>query len=1446
MKQKILSMLLTVCMIVSLFAPITAFAAGSDVVGGGEPIPESTLESTEDAASETQLPSETAEPNEDGGFILPGEGEETNSGELPFDPTFEATEDGGYVSIMPLASGWEGEENEFYTKIRLTITDREGNPIEGAVYGLYRADNDQLVELLTTDRYGVVTSSDVPVDTDYYLLEYSTPEGFLPNEERKDIILTDVCAPSRVDVSAVYDPITGYIKVIKQDEDGQPLSGIGFYVYRSSPWELVDTIETDGSGEAVSTLLPYGWYELYEYSYPEHLAGSGYTDVHIGEDGAVHEVTITNYYAKGSARIAKTGSDGRSISGAVFSIFEAANDSWVEDITTNSSGYAYTSDLPLGDYYAVEKSVPSPYVLDTERQYFSLSYDGAYEYISVVNQREGDPGKIKVIKTDDSDNPLSGVVFGVYRSWDGKKMAELVTGADGTAEFTLAPDDYYLVELSGKTGYTMHEGQIPFTIDGSGGTVEQTVINPKIRIFGKVKVIKQDDAGNPIPGVRFGVYCHVGNLLEEIETGSDGTATSGILNEGTGYYLMELEGVDGYLSDPEAQYPFDITTNNTVVPVTVTNPRISGGIKIIKDDGDGNPLSGVVFGVYKGGQKLAELVTGEDGTVTSGTLYYGDDYELRELSTVEGYELIDTPVPFSILEQDVIVEIPFSNPLILGSVTVYKVDADAPQQEMAASSFDGDSSPMAGAVFGIYNGRGQKIAEFTIGADGTGAYDGLPKSDYFLKELAAPEGFVLPEDMIPFSITQQGENVEITVRNAKGFGSVKIIKSGEDEMLPGVVFEVYRTATGDMVAELTTGEDGTVTQELPLGRYYLIEKSTVAGYRLLEGRVNITLDAEGQTLELPIQNQKEPAPDGGRIRLIKISEADETPLPGAVFGIFRVSDDEKMGELITGSEGTATSAALPEVEDGYYLLELVPPTGFTVGTEKIPADVLDGETIEIAVENAPDEDAPEPGTLEIIKNATDTGERLAGAVFGVYRTSDDAKVGELKTDKDGKASMELPAGDFYLKELTAPAGFQPIEGKIPFSIVSGATREIIVENEPIPENGGTLAIIKRADGTDDRMEGVVFGIYRKSDDTKVAEVKTDRYGEASYQLPAGDYYLKELSTIPGFQLLSNTIEFSIQKDKTKEITVTNKRLPSGEDTGSLLIIKKAAGTGRLLPDAVFGVYQSSNNQKVMEITTNNKGEATAELPAGDYYLKELRAPASFVAEPDMIPFRVKVNATVRIEVTNTQGRGEVKPIKVDDAGKPLAGGVFTLYRQDGTAIAELTTKADGTATYELPVGKYYLVEKTAPASFALDTQRHSFTVENGKTAEVKVVNYPLQGSVDVYFRHVDDSRELASMKTYTDKVGSDYIKWMRANGYENMPIEGYTLLRTDYPASFVLIDGKLVVTLWYSSPGAISIPKTGETPPYMNYLLAALSWSVSALCGVALYRMRKKGKRELA
>ncbi len=946
-------------------------------------------------------------------------------------------------------SGWEGGDSEFFTRIRLTVTDRGGNSLEGVVYGLYLVGSDYLIQYLTTDSSGIATSDDVPVGSVYYLVEYAGPEGFLPNTDSKHVDLTATCTPSRVDEKVVYDPITGYIKVIKTDEDGNPLSNVGFYVYREDTWQLVDTIYTDENGQATTALLPYGWYVIYEFDVPENMAASGYSYVQVVNDGAIHQIEIINNFARGNLQIFKKGNDDRKIEGAVFSIYKVDGDEWIEDITTNRNGYAFSSAMLLGEYYVVEKSVPSPYVLNTDKHYFTIAYSDQFVYLDIVNNVGGDEGKIKVIKTDDSIEPvvLDGVVFGVYRSWDNKKITEMTTQSDGTAECTLIPGAYYLLELSGKPGYTMVAEQVPFTIDGTGATVKKTVVNPRIRIFGKVKVVKTDDAGTPIPNVHFGVYCPSGNLLEEMVTGIDGTATSGVLNEGTGYYLTELSNVIGHLTDTVTQYPFAIAENGAIVPVHVTNPRITGKVKVIKDDGKGNPLAGVVFGLYKNGVLLAELTTAEDGTATSDVLYYGSDYELRELSTVAGYQLVDTPIPFSILEQDVVVEIPVSNSLILGSVTILKVDAeDVDNGSMTAVTTD---SPLAGAVFGLYNQKDQKIAELTIDRTGQATYEGLPKSGYWIKELVAPEGFAATDEVIPFEINQQGEQVKLIVPNKRGLGTIKIVKHGEGERLPDVVFAIYRSSTNQKIMELTTGRNGQASQTLPLGHYYLRELSTASGYSLLTGSVSFTLTAQGATVELPIQNQKEPAPDGGKIKLMKRSTVDGSMLSGAVFGLYRAVDNVKLGELITDSTGVAFSDTLSETQEGYYLMELAAPANFKLATDKIPVTVKNGMTVEVTVHNEPDTTVDNFGRLMVVKNDVDSGIGLKGATFDVYRASDNERIAQITTDKYGEAVLSLPAGEFYLRETKAPNNYRLDSSILPFTIRPTETVIIRVTNRLI-------------------------------------------------------------------------------------------------------------------------------------------------------------------------------------------------------------------------------------------------------------------------------------------------------------------------------------------------------------------------------------------------------------
>lgn len=1359
--KRIVSILMAVCMLVCMAAP--AMAQAADVTDAVHQLLDS------GAAEETPTIGDSGgiSGNETPQPATPADAEETTPEMTPF-------------------SDFGGGEVSFTTKIRLTVTDRDGNPIEGAVYGLYRSDDGTLVQELVTDEYGVAESEDIPVDTDYYLEELYTPEGFQPNTERQDIILTDVCAPSRIDVTAEYDPITGRIKVIKTDEDGNTLSGMGFIVYRYSDWEQVDDITVGEDGTATTTDLPYGEYALEEYNIPEGLAADSYYYATIYYQDETVELEIVNYAAQGDVKITKTGNDGRKIAGAVFEIYHADTGELVQEVTTNSSGYVWSAYMPLGDYYAVEKSVPAPYKLDDTHHEFSLTYNYESEYLYVENEVDGEPGRVKVIKTDDSDNPLSGVSFDLFRSWDSKKLSTLTTGADGTAESgDLIPGDYYLVETTGKPGYTMESGQIPFTIDGTGATIEKTIINPKIRIFGKVQVIKQDDVGNPITGVRFGVYCNGENLLEEITTGEDGTATSGVLNEGN-YYLLELEGVDGYQMDTEP-HPFSITENEVIIPVTVTNPRITGAVKVLKTGTEGEPLSSVVFGVYSAADdtELCKLTTGEDGAAVSDSLFYGD-YYLKELSTVDGYELLDAPIPFSIMEQDAVIEIPVTNPLIMGGVSVYKISAD--------KDTDGNDIPLSGAVFGLYNSAGQKLAELTSGEDGRAVHEGLPKGSYYLKELAAPEGYTVTDELLPFSIETQGQMAELTVTNGAGFGTVEIKKTGEDsELLSGVQFDVFRAVTPEKVGELVTDETGTASMTLPLGRYYLVETATVEGYKLLSGQISFTLTSDGETVALPIANQRDTCKiEGGHIRLMKKDADTDTVLSGAAFGIYRVSDDTKVGEITTGSDGTAMSQLLPVTD--YYLLELRAPAGYEMGKDKIPVTVLDGNTAEAIVTNKRlPEPKPEPnktGTVKIIKvDADDKGKTLSGAVFSVYETATGKKVGELLTGKDGAASLELPEGDFTLRETTAPEGYTLSTESISVHLKAGETRELTITNHKDVAEPGTLRVVKVDKDGGKKLKDAVFGIYDADTDKKLDEITTDRKGVAELELAPGRYYLRELEAPDGYKETDKKISFTIKTGETTEKTVKNSKEDSDGDNGTLRIIKEDKETGDGLRNAIFGIYDSDGD-KIDEVETDRDGVAELDLEPGSYHLRELEAPDGYRTDSKKFSFKITADKTTKVTVKNEkkpedEKTGTLRIVKsAAGTGARLSGASFAVYLADGDRkVADLITNADGVAELDLPVGSYYLKEQRAPEGFKLETARILFTVTADTKTNVEVTN---------------------------EKEGAP-------TPVPSMPQNPET--PGDTPQ--------------------VTIPKTGEAFPTLQYALALLCLGVSALCGVALYRKRE-------
>ena len=233
------------------------------------------------------------------------------------------------------------------------------------------------------------------------------------------------------------------------------------------------------------------------------------------------------------------------------------------------------------------------------------------------------------------------------------------------------------------------------------------------------------------------------------------------------------------------------------------------------------------------------------------------------------------------------------------------------------------------------------------------------------------------------------------------------------------------------------------------------------------------------------------------------------------------------------------------------------------------------------------------------------------------------------------AELELPAGDYYLRELEAPDGYERSEKRINFSISAGKTTEKTVKNNKEDSDGdtGTLVIIKEDKDTGDGLKNAVFGIY-DSDGDKIDEVETGRDGTAELDLDTGSYYLRELSAPDGYRKDGKKVTFRITADNTTKVTVKNEKEPEDEKTGTLRLVKSAAGTGARLSGASFAVYAVDGDKKVADLITGADGVAELSLEPGSYYLKEQRAPEGFKLETARILFTVTADAKTNVEVTN--------------------------------------------------------------------------------------------------------------------------------------------------------------------------------------------------------------------
>lgn len=945
------------------------------------------------------------------------------------------------------------------------------------------------------------------------------------------------------------------------DDSGNPIAGVTYVLTQDGVTLQQGTSGSNGLIQFTEVPVEVD-YVIKETSVPsEYTAKGDAGNISIMPSADNHDIDVV-YEAPdpigGRIQVDARDTGGNPVAGAVFTVEVTGTGEIVDTITTDGNGYAITEWLAAGHYYVKEQSVPSPYInVNLHEVAYIESDDQVVAFEVTYDMADPFTNNVRVQKVDGEGNPLSGVVFGVYKA-DGTKVEEITTNSYGYAKSSMLYEgQYYVLELQGLDGYETDTEKHYFIITENQPVMDDiVVVNARIPdIKGTVTVNKTDDSGNPLSGAKFGIYDSGNVKLQEITSGSDGKAISGELAEGD-YYVKELEAPQGYIMD-SAQHSFSIHAGNTEPTVSISNTAITGKVKVIKTDTNNAPLSGVVFHVCDASSNaiLDIITTGVDGSATSKTLDYGN-YYVKEVTPADGYELNDTPVSFSIMEHDKTVELRLSNSLIMGAVKIIKID-------------ESDGQRLSGAVFALYNSQGQELAKLTTDSNGEASYSGLTKGDYSLKEITAPESYVLSTIATGFSITEQGQTVEKTLGNKKGYATLKITKTGENSVkLSGVIFEIYLKSTGKLLSTVTTDSNGKVSVSLPLGKYELKETKTLDDYQLLEDAVEFELTEDASTVQLTVENEKK-ATEYGYIKLTKTDSADSnTKLQGAVFGIYAESSSEKVAEMTTGTDGIVTSAAIPV--GSYYLLELTAPQGYTLSDTKHAVKVETDKTLEITITNTllP----ADKGVLQIIKTDKDNA-LLPGAVFAVYNSSG-SKVADLTTGAEGMASLELDAGQYTVQETTAPDDYVLSSEKQSVTIVAGNTQSITVINEKQVEN---LQIIKSASGTGEKLQGAVFAIYKEGSTEKLAELTTDSSGLASMKLEPGDYFMLELTAPTGYVPEKAKISFTIQsRDEVVKVEVTNIKQDTLESTvkddsdgstGSISIPK----TGQSYPAAQYAV-----------------------------------------------------------------------------------------------------------------------------------------------------------------------------------------------------------------------------------------------------------------------------------
>ena len=1183
---------------------------------------------------------------------------------------------------------------------------------EGAIYGLYAREDinhpdgrsgvlykkDEQVATLMTDKEGKASVSNLYLGK-YYLKEITPPVGYLLDEEEHDVNCNyegDQVETVKRNTVSKEDVIKQPFQLIKAADndktDADLLKGAGFSAYLISSLTVKDDgsydftnatpivltedgkteMFTDERGYACSIPIPYGRYIVRETTTPHNFMPVDDFIVTVTENSSTPQVwrVLLDDEFKAKLKIVKQDDETKQpvlLANTEFKVYDLDAKKYVEQVTTypntvvhksyftDENGYLILPEsLKCGNYRIEEVSAPDGYTQNTQYVEIKVDKNTAYQMDSV----SGDA----IITVTYENHPVKG---------------KLVIHKSGETLKSFKKDFVYEETSLEGAEFEIYAAEDIFTPDH-----------------------QVDEQGN-----RHVIYAK-DTLVKTVTTDKNGEAVIKDLPLGK-YRVKETKTPAGFVLNPDSQEVSfiykDQNTPEIEEKLEFSNERQKVELSVEKQDAEtGKALKGATFGLYnkeaissgdkvivKADTLLQEITSNEKGKAAFTLDLPLGRYYVKELQAPAGYVSSDEILEFDATYQGQDVK----------TIKLKSVKKNQPTTVEVTKADITTGTELDGASMSVLDKDGNVIDSWTSVKDSPHVIKRLQVGKtYILREELAPYGYLRATD-VEFTISDTAEVQKVKMEDEVPVARLLVNKKGEflDSVslldnakgmiehlfnyvtgnLTDVTFNVYaaeaiRAADGvsadyyaadELVGSITTDGNGIAQMDnLPLGRYYIVEKETSHGY---------VLDNEPRYVDLTYRDQDTPlvtysadwqnARQRVQVEVLKKEKDSDKVLYGAIFGLYAADDivsskgkvllakDTLIELKTTDEDGKIQFVADLPVDSRYYIKELAAPEGYV--TDQEPQEFTfeyQGSGTSVAEYAFTFED--EQTTVELSKADLTDKKELPGASLKV--TDEDGNtVDEWVSKEEAHIIKGLIVGKKYKMTETKPADGYVTAESIEFTVEN--TKE--VQKHQMLDDVTKVEISKKDITDSSEVPGAKLIILDK-DGKKVESWTSKDKPHMVEKLPVGEYTLREEQAPDGY-LIAEDVKFTV-KDTGK---VQKVKMKDAHPYGKLVIKKTDSTSKAALSGAEFELREKESGKVVEKLVTDKTGTATSgKIPIAtykngkvektvEYILVETKAPNGYElsSKKEEIRFEYKDGKTKVIEIVK-----EIKNTKSPSGSTP--------------------------------------------------------------------------------------------------------------------------------------------------------------------------------------------------